>query len=457
MVAIVDAVARELMLFAAAGLLVGGVDDLALDLLFATRLVRRRAMAPRRLADLPAVAPAPRLAMLIPAWQEAGVIGAMLRATLTRYDHDDWLAFVAVYPNDPATLDAVAAVAQGDVRVRVVVNPRPGPTTKADNLNAAWAAALREEAASGRAFAAVVLHDAEDVVHPAEPRVFAALLAQADVVQLPVRPLVHPRAPLVSGHYLDEFAESHGKSMVLRTAIGAGMPLAGTGCAIAATAMRRVAAAADDGQPFDAASLVEDYELGLAIARAGGRGVFARVLDEGGEPVAVRSYFPGEFAAAARQKARWMTGIALAGWDRTGWAEARAVAENWMRMRDRRAPLAILVLAAAYGAVLAWAVAVAVHAWRGEPAPGFAPAWLLALNTGLLGWRLAVRVGFSARDGGWRQGALAVPRFMVGNLVGLAAAPRALATYLPILVGRTPVWHKTSHEFPGLPAAGTGA
>ena len=40
--AAVDAVARELLLFAAAGLLVGGLDDLLIDLLFLARLVRRR-------------------------------------------------------------------------------------------------------------------------------------------------------------------------------------------------------------------------------------------------------------------------------------------------------------------------------------------------------------------------------------------------------------------------------
>ena len=444
--AVVDGVARELMLFAAAGLMVGGVDDLLLDCLFVAGLIRRRGERWTTLDELPSPPSEPRLAMLVPAWREAEVIGAMLRATLAAYDHRDYLVFVAAYPNDRATIDAVVRVAEGDARVRLVVNTRTGPTTKADNLNAAWTAVGREEAASGRPFDAVVLHDAEDVVHPAEPRVFAALLGRAEVVQLPVRPLVHAGGPLVSGHYLDEFAESHRKQMVVRAAIGAGMPLAGTGCAIAAATMRELAA--DNGRPFQDDSLVEDYELGLAVARMGGRGVFARVLDDRGEPVAVRAYFPHEFAAAARQKARWMTGIALAGWDRTGWSHARALGDHWMRMRDRRAPLAIVVLAAAYGAAIAWAVAAVLHAWRGEPVAAFAPAWLLAFNTGLLVWRLAVRVAFTARDGGWRQALVAPARFIVGNLIGLAAAPRALATYLPILAGRAPTWDKTRHEFP---------
>ena len=446
---VVDVVARELMLFAAAGLMVGGIDDLLVDLVFLVRRAWRRGARPLMLADLPPAAgtAAGRFAVVVPAWCEARVIGAMLSAALARYRHPDYLIFAAAYANDRATVDAIARVAERDPRVRLVVNPRPGPTTKADNLNAAWAAILREEARSGRDFAAVMLHDAEDMVHPDELRVCAALIGRADVVQLPVLPLVHPRAPMVSGHYADEFAESHGKQLVIRAALGAGMPLAGTGCAIALPMLRRLAATRG-GAPFDATSLTEDYELGLAVAALGGRGIFVRCLADTGEPIAVRSYFPGDFAAAARQKARWMVGIALAGWDRTGWARARHLTDHWMRMRDRRAPLAVLVLAAAYGALVAWALAGILHLWRGTPPPPLAPAWLLAFNLAMLAWRLAMRVAFTTRDYGWRQGACAVPRFLIGNLVALAAAPRALAIYLPMLFGAAPVWNKTDHEFP---------
>jgi adsorption protein B len=64
----------------------------------------------------------------------------------------------------------------------------------------------------------------------------------------------------VSGHYADEFAEAHMKQLVIRTALGAGMPLAGTGCAMS-TAILETVAATRDGDPFDASSLTEDYEL----------------------------------------------------------------------------------------------------------------------------------------------------------------------------------------------------
>ena len=444
---VIDTAARELMLFAGVMLLVGGLDDLLIDWVY---LIRRAWRGSERLtlAALPP-ASATRIAVMVPAWREAEVIGAMLTAALSRYRHPDYIIVVGAYANDRATIDAVAQVAEQDGRVRLVVGPRPGPTTKADNLNAMWRALERDDGWSGATTAAVVIHDAEDVVHPDELCLFARLMAHYDVVQLPVLPLIDPKARLVSGHYADEFAESHAKQLVIRTALGAGMPLAGAGCAISTDILRKVAAERG-GEPFDAASLTEDYELGLHIAERGGRGLIARCTDREGGLIAVRAYFPGDFTAAARQKARWMTGIALAGWDRIGWSRPLAFADHWMRMRDRRGPLAVVVLTAAYLAVVTYAISAVAH-WRWPaPYPQPVPAWLLASTTALLFWRLIMRVAFTVRSYGWRQGCWAVPRFIVGNLIGLAAAPRALATYLPTLFGRPAVWDKTEHHFPDL-------
>lgn len=253
----------------------------------------------------------------------------------------------------------------------------------------------------------------------------------------------------VTGHYADEFAESHAKQLVIRAALGAGMPLAGAGCAIAAAMLRQVAADRG-GAPFDPTSLTEDYELGLCIADRGGRGLIARCTDRNGELIAVRAFFPDDFTAAARQKARWMTGIALAGWDRIGWARPLALADHWMRMRDRRGPLAVVVLTAAYLAVVTYAVGAVAHWYWTAPYLPPVSGWLLSATSALLAWRLAMRIAFTVHAYGWRQGCWAVPRFMVGNLIGLAAAPRALATYLPTLFGRAPKWDKTEHHFPDL-------
>ncbi len=274
-----------------------------------------------------------RLAIFVPAWDEAGVIGRMLVHAQAAFGEADYRLYVGCYPNDPATIAAVRAAA--GPRVRLVIGPAPGPTSKADCLNRIWERMLADEPADGVAFKAVVLHDAEDVVHSAELALFDALIERHDLVQLPVVPLIDPGSRFVSGHYLDEFTEAHGKELVVRAGLGASLPSAGVGCAISREAL--AALAADCGAPFDPDSLTEDYELGLRLRMLGRRGAFVRLpAGPGRGVIATREYFPATLDAAVAQKARWMTGIALAGWDRLGWAGG--LAERWMRLRDRQSP-----------------------------------------------------------------------------------------------------------------------
>ncbi|MFM9828604.1 MAG: glycosyl transferase family protein [Sphingomonas sp.] len=452
MISVVDDILRETLLFAAFGFLIGGVDDLAVDIAFGVRWLRRwcagrgRAIA---LAELPVPKQSGRIAVFVAAWDEADVVGAMLETALARFEHRDYRIYVGTYPNDPATIAIVADVAARDSRVRLVIGSSDGPTTKSACLNTVWAALLREEAGSGNVARMIVLHDAEDVVHPAELRVFDALIGPHQLVQLPILPLVDRGSRLVSGHYCDEFAESHAKQLVVRQALGAGLPLAGVGCAIAREALDALAAARGDG-PFDPASITEDYELGLAVSALGGSGLMARVREyRGGPLVAVRAYFPATLDAAVRQKSRWMLGIALAGWDRIGWGAWGDWREHWMRMRDRRAPLAVLVLAAAYIALVSWALAGLLHRATGTaPAPLPAPAWLLSLNAVLLGWRLAMRMVFTGLGYGWRESLWSIPRALVANLISLLAARRAMTRYVAMLHGRAVAWEKTAHHFP---------
>ena len=452
---IIDASARELLLFAGAGLLLGGLDDLLVDLVFIVHRLRRGHEPRLSVATLPPPRGSGRIAVFVAAWDEVAVIGRMLSTSLDRYEHDDYRIYVGAYPNDRGTIDAVAAVAERDTRIRLVIGPRDGPTTKADCLNGLWHALRRDDAREALQTKAIVLHDAEDVVHAQELRVFDSLIDRYDVVQLPVLPLVDRGARLVSGHYADEFAEAHAKQIIVRTVVGAAMPLAGTGCAISPHFLAMVALARG-GDPFDATSLTEDYELGLRLAELGARGIFARVAaDDTGTVVAVRAYFPGTIPESVRQKTRWMTGIALAGWDRTGWARPRALADHWMRMRDRRAPIAVVVLAIGYLAVPAWILSLSVHAQSAHAAPyanGAYPIalWLLAANALLLAWRLGMRMVFTWRSYGLREALWALPRFFVGNLVSLLAAPRAVLVYIGMLRGAAPVWDKTRHAFPDL-------
>ncbi|WP_100207586.1 glycosyl transferase family protein [Sphingomonas elodea] len=456
----IDIVHRELLVVSVLFLFVGGVDDILVDLLYLYYRLTRRGGDRAEAGAVTTGQSASRFAIFVPAWDESAVIAPMLRAMLARWGAGPYRIYVGTYPNDPDTIAAVAGIAAEDRRVRLVVGPRPGPTTKADCLNALWRALARDEAVEAAAppFTAIVLHDAEDVVHPQELAVYAGWIEHHAAVQLPVAPLRQPGSPLVSGHYLDEFAQSHGVTLLVRQMLGASLPLAGVGCAIRCDVLRRIAA--HRGQPFDATSLTEDYELGLSLREMGERCAFVRVAEApGGGPVAVRAYFPGTVATAVRQKARWMTGIALAGWDRMGWGARWDLGDHWMRMRDRRVTLAMPVLAIAYAALLFWGLSLLLHAWTGTSPPAFEP-WLaagLGINLALLGWRLLVRVAVVSRIHGAGEGLWAAPRMLVANYIGLLAARRALVLYVRLLLGGTLRWDKTAHQFPLSFAAGTPA
>jgi adsorption protein B len=441
-----EAVSRELALLACVGFLIGGADDLLLDIVYWWR-----GRHPTRMPDI--VAPPRRLAIFLPAWDEASVIDRMLASTFSRLNYHDYRIYVGVYPNDRATMRAVASVMRRDQRIHMVVNSRPGPTTKADNLNSLWRALCRDEVADGWRAGAIILHDAEDVVHPDELTVFDRMLADYAVVQLPVVPLIAPGSRWVSAHYSDEFAEAHAHGLAVRSVLGARLPLAGVGCAVRRDVFDDLCAIRPDG-PFDATSLVEDYEFGLSAVPAHHRGCFARVRDELGRLVCVQAYFPATVAAAARQKARWMAGIALIGWDRLGWSRPTDLIEHWMRMRDRRGPLTVLMLMAAYLSLVVGILSAGLHLATGLPPTPMTPLLtiLLAANTALLAWRLAMRATATGSLYGWREGLRAMPRMIVANFIALLAARRALAIYADDLRGRTLRWDKTAHAFPSIVA-----
>jgi adsorption protein B len=446
---VVSRIAAELALFAGVGFLLFAINDLAVDLIYFARSIWRSLTVytryPRAFASYFVFNKDPGLiAVLVPAWDESAVIASMLKATLKRLDYDHYRIFVGYYRNDPATAAAVASVS--DPRVEAVEVPADGPTTKADCLNHLYDALIAYETANDCEAKAVVLHDAEDIVHRFELRIFDALIGRAAVVQLPVLPLPDPHSRWISGHYCDEFAEAHVKELVVREAIGAAIPLAGVGCAIERRALCRLAAL-QDGRPFAGASMTEDYEVGLRLGSLGLKTMFVRIPAQPGERaiVASRGHFPATLGSAVRQKARWLGGIALAGWDRLGWSGG--LGERWMRMRDRRGPLAALLLLSAYGAALLWSqlwLAEALGApIKARLSPGLIT--LLTVNGWLLAWRVLMRAAFTTTAYGWTEGLLSVPRLIVGNVIAMLAAARAVSLHLG---GGAKRWDKTRHVFP---------
>ena len=442
-------VAAELALFAGVGFLLFGLNDLAVDAIYFARRFWRSLTVYRRhrraYASYYVFNKDPGfMAVFVPAWDEAAVIAPMLRATLKRLDYDRYRIFVGHYRNDPATAAAIASV--DDERIVAVKVDADGPTTKADCLNHLYDALAAYEAELGRNAKAVVLHDAEDVIHRFELRIFDGLIGRAAVVQLPVLPLIDPQSRWIAGHYCDEFAEAHAKELVVREAVGAAIPLAGVGCAIERGALAKIAGL-HGGRPFAGTSLTEDYEMGLRIGALGEKTIFVRIPAQPGEPgvVASRGHFPATLGAAVRQKARWLGGIALAGWDRMGWSGG--FGERWMRLRDRRGPLAALLIVTGYGAALLWSQ-LWLAARLGAPVEvRIDPllAILLVVNGWLLAWRVLMRAAFTASAYGVEEGLLSIPRMFVGNLIAVLSSARALSLHAG---GRTPRWDKTHHIFP---------
>ena len=446
---------EELLLFGGFWFLIGGVDDLVVDLIWGGRagwrwLTRYRHTPPMRADQLPTPVNTSPLAIFIPVWQEADVIGRMLLNCIDSWQNSaiNYRIYVGCYANDAASISAVIAASSQGRSIRLVLCANSGPTTKADCLNSLWRALTRDELAGGYKAKAIILHDAEDFVHPLELRVYDYLIERAAAVQLPVIPIAVHGSAWVSGHYGDEFAEAHGKSLVVREAIGAAVPLAGVGCAIERNRLGRIAIARN-GDPFDAGSLTEDYELGLGLGADGGKVIFARMLDSDGKLVGTRACFPDTFEAATRQKARWMTGIALAGWDRLGWRGG--VSEIWMRLRDRKAVFAAIVLTTAYACIALTVMLIGLDRaglYNARPISQGVRTMLL-ITSMLLVWRVIVRFGFVWLMHDVRQAFLSVPRNFVANIIGIVAARRACWTYIRLMFGGTLYWDKTTHtHFP---------
>jgi adsorption protein B len=432
-------------------ILVSALDDLVLDVLWLLRIVRRKLSRPRA---APVLAPPPErpVAILIPCWHEAEVIASMLDHNLAALRYSQYRVFVGVYPNDPATAAAVGEAAARHAKLRLVCLPHDGPTSKADCLNWICRAIEEEEQSMGEEFACVVLHDAEDLIHPDELGLFNAHLDQAHFLQLPVLALPTPPWELTHGVYCDDFAESQSKDLVTRQLAGAFVPGCGVGTALRRDALRQLAVRC--GEVFDPRCLTEDYDLGLRAFKLGLRQLFLPLLFDRGEPLATREYFPRRWSQAVRQRSRWVAGNCLQGWEHHGWRGPWQQA--WFLWRDRKglwgSPLSLLCNLVLLAGVIAWGL----HLLRGGPwvissVVRLRPwlAWVLALNLCFVGLRLPVRMAVSGRIYGWSFALWAPVRLLWGNFINAAATLRALQVYAASkLGGRRLAWTKTSHAYP---------
>jgi adsorption protein B len=456
-------------------MLISGLDDLFIDAVYWVRrfwkwlvIYRRHERTYYHELYRPAEKP---LAIMVPAWHETGVIGHMAELAATTLDYENYHIFVGTYPNDPDTQRDVDEVCARFPNVHKVVCARPGPTSKADCLNNVLDAILQFERRARVVFEGFILHDAEDVVCELELRLFNFLVGRKDLIQIPVYPFERQWNNFTSLHYLDEFAELHGKDIPVREALAGQVPSAGVGTCFS---RRAVLALIDegDGVAFDVQSLTEDYDIGLRLKKWGMNEIFVRfpVLRYRRHPthrpqlgqsrrdssvICVREYFPDRLQTAVRQKSRWIIGIVYQGYRTHGWNHGLVL--NYFLWRDRKGAInnfvsfaAMLVLLQLFGI---WMVQ---QVWK--EAPRFVSIFggqpwfdrILAANIALMGNRMLQRIIFVSGYYGVKQGLLSIPRLMWGNLVNFLANWRAIRQILQYGDPRRVAWDKTTHDFPSI-------
>ncbi|MDB5956134.1 glycosyl transferase family protein [Ramlibacter sp.] len=475
-VAEIQAVLEAAAVLVALAILLSSLDDLFIDGWYWTRRLarwwslertgHRKPLTPAQLLDKPEQP----IAIMVPAWKESDVIAAMVENLVQVMDYREYVVFIGTYCNDAETIAEVERVRRRYRQVHRVEVPHPGPTCKADCLNCVVDTILAYERDKGITFAGVVLHDSEDVLHPLELRFFNYLLPRKDMIQLPVASLERKLTEWVAGTYMDEFAESHGKEMVVRESIAGMVPSAGVGTCFSRRALDALIGE-NGGEPFNTASLTEDYDVGMRLQALDMQSIFGifpvdyrvRRRDWRGQeseqdlcaPLSVREFFPDSFRAAYRQKSRWVLGIGLQGWHQIPW-RGRSFAARYLMLHDRKGVLTSFISIAAYVLSLLF---VLLHAgaaagwWEPAGAHLFVPGspWIVLLwaNAGFFAVRGAQRAYFTARLYGWRHGVMSLPRMVIGNFVNCMAVGRAWRLYIQsVILGKKLAWDKTAHDFP---------
>lgn len=446
-----------------------GIDDLLMDALYLAWRVYKRLFFSRKhkvltREDLVEI-PQQRIAIMVPAWDEATVIRETLLNAVDTIFYDNYRIYVGVYPNDPATRDEVlAAREQHPGHIVLVELDHDGPTTKADCLNTIIEHIHAEDSMPGADQTAIyVLDDAEDLMPRYGLRVFNYLVPRKDFVQLPVFPTKVPWWHFTAGHYMDEFAQLHVKDMRPREWLTGAIPSAGVGAAFSRHAIE-LAQQGNDGKAFSENTLTEDYELPLHLVRMRAREAFYEpgvpVKSREGEDYPleqeypyIRSGFPSHLKAAVRQKSRWVPGISLQGWQHLGWSPNAL--QSYMLWRDRKVLIGNIANFAGYVLVFltlgVWLVRW--HVIGDTRFPNVVPRGsllevMLIITLAIMVIQLAVRMACTFAVYGLWQALLSLPRAVWGNVINFLATTRAMVLFFKSKRrGGEPIpWEKTHHE-----------
>lgn len=438
-----DAIAAAILWPLGVWIVLNGIDDLAVDIVaFFVKLrgrVQRARPARRELLN----APQKPIAILVPLWKEASVIGRMVQQNTASILYRNYHFFIGAYPNDEPTLREIYKLEARYPHVHLTVCPHNGPTSKADCLNWIFQNIIAYEGRHDMQFQILVTHDAEDVIHSDALHWINHYADTHQMVQIPVLPLRTRVSEWTHGVYIDDFTEYQTRDMPARQTMGAFVPSNGVGTGFRRDALDELART-DNNRVFEPVCLTEDYENGLRLRLHGAKQMFVPFHVEG---MATHEFFPHTIRTAIRQRTRWVTGITLQTWERHGW-KGSAVQKYWL-WRDRKGlvgnPMSLLTNAVFLYCVVRWLC--------GIPAPDLV---LLRIG-GMFGlYRLVYRMLCVGHVYGWALALTAPFRVPVANYINSAASFLAVARYFSAKWNGTPlVWSKTEHAYPSQAAIAT--
>ena len=423
-------------------IVIGGIDDLVVDVVAFWAALRWKRQPARPSRRVLLSTPQKPIAVMVPLWHEHPVIGKMVRQNSASILYGNYHFFIGGYPNDAATLDEIRKLEDRYAHVHMALCPHDGPTSKADCLNWIYQNIIAYEGRHGMRFEVLVTHDAEDVIHSDALHWINYYADDAQMIQVPVLPLKTRVREWTHGLYIDEFTEYQSRDMPARQAMGAFVPSNGVGTGFRRDALESLAECGRN-HIFEPVCLTEDYENGYRLKLRGATQMFLPLLADG---VATREYFPHTRRSAIRQRTRWVTGIALQTWQRHGWCGS-LVQKYWL-WRDRKGllgnPASLLT-----NLLFVYGVARSVV---GEPLPGTATLNVCAA-LGL--YRVVYRIACVWRIYGLALAVTVPIRVVIGNYINTVATLSAVRRFWTAkLAGAPLVWLKTEHAFPTQAALG---
>lgn len=431
------------------GGLVFTIDDLFIDMYALMKKLKPLLITSDSLTEIKA-RPEKNIAIIVANWKEAEVIGPMIRGNLRNIDYKRYTFFIGVYPNDLPTWEAAKKLEETyPHKVVVVVNTQPGPTSKGQMLNEMARHIFQAEALHGLKFDLMLMQDSEDVLHRHSLSLMNYYSEQADFIQIPVFSFDVPARSLVGGVYIDEFAESHTKDLLVREALGAAIPSAGVGTLISRKLVQTLQGN-QNGDFLKEDTLTEDYHLGMMTKELGFKSKFACVEyeKENGqrEFIATKEYFPSNFHASIRQKSRWTLGIAFQGFDNLQWRGAAI--DKYFMWRDRRGPWNSILFVLSSLLLGLFVVARSFFSIPEELTSSIFQA-VLMLNMINMSVRLIQRMRAVSRTNARLHVFLVPVRWLLANVINVGATFKAYRQYSEgRRTGKRPVWIKTEHRLP---------